>query len=108
MSHTIGDAMTTYGLYEQLSDLFAEVQAGATTRPVSVTLPAPMADAYKLLADHGQEENVSAAVADALLTRLQSILIGLRLDMIYDEFPDARPSEVEIAEMAARIGVELP
>jgi uncharacterized protein YgfB (UPF0149 family) len=111
MGHTMlgaDIAMTTAELHDQLSGLFAEVQAGATTKPVSVTLPAPMADAFKLLAELGEEENVSAAVTDALLTRLQSTLVGLRLDMVYEAFPDARPSEEEVAEMAARLGVTLP
>lgn len=99
--------MTTGELYARLSELFTEVREGATTRPVSVTMPAPMAEAYRLLADHGEIETVSAAVVDALLTRLQSTLIGLRLDLIYEEFPDARPGAEEIAEMASRLRVEL-
>ena len=99
--------MTDAELLDELSTLFVAVREGASTRPVSVTLPAPMADAFRLLAEHGLEENVSAAVTDALLPRLQSVLIGLRLDLVYEEFPDARPSEEEIHQMAERLGVAL-
>lgn len=103
-----GAAMADADLYDQLSDALAAARRGAATRPVSVTLPAPLADAFRLLAEHGYEENVSAATAKALEGRLQSVVIGLRLEQIYEEFPDARPSEDEVQEMAARAGVQLP
>lgn len=51
---------------------------------------------------------MSAATVEALTGRLQSIVIGLRLDQVYEEFPDARPSEEEVQEMAARAGIRLP
>ncbi len=102
-----GAVMADVDLYEELSEALAASRRGAATRPVSVTLPAPLADAFKLLAEHGHEDNVSAATVEALTGRLQSIVIGLRLDQIYEEFPDARPAEEEIQEMAARAGVRL-
>lgn len=106
--------MTTTGvgvaesLYDELAEALSASRGGAATKPVSVTLPTPLADAFRLLADRGLEENVSAAVVDALQGRLQSIVVGLRLDELYAESPDARPSEEAVRAMAARLGVELP
>lgn len=95
-------------LLDQLREAMAETRAGATTRPVSVTLPEPLADAFKLLSAAGHEQNVSAAATAALEARLQSIMIGLQADAVYAEFPDARPTEDDVAAMADRLGVDLP
>lgn len=36
------------------------------------------------------------------------MIVGMRLDAIYDAHPEDRPSEDEITEMAERAGVSLP
>lgn len=100
--------MATDELLRTLEAAFDAVQRGAQTRPVSVTLPGPLADAFRALADAGVVDSVSEATTRALLDALQSQIIGLRLDALYAEEPDARPSEEEVAAMAARAGVQLP
>lgn len=92
-------------LLERLTEALAASRGGAGTRPVSVTLPAPLADAYRLLADRGVIESVSVAATRALEEALQALVIGMRLDAIYAEHPEARPSEEEIAAMAAHAEV---
>ncbi|CAN5331434.1 hypothetical protein BH23ACT9_BH23ACT9_23170 [soil metagenome] len=94
-------------LIDELTDALAAVRRGATTKPVSVSLPAPLADAFRLLADRGLIDSVSVATAAALEDALQAVLIGMRLDAIYAEHPDVRPSEQEVAEMAERAGLTL-
>lgn len=92
-------------LIDQLRDALAASRRGAITKPVSVTLPAPLADAFRSLADHGLIDNVSGATTRALEESLQATIIGLRLDAIYEAHPEARPSEDEIADMAERAGL---
>ena len=94
-------------LVERLADALAAARQGAPTRPVTVTLPGPLADAYRLLADEGLVDSVSEATAAALADRLQAIVVGLRLDAIYAAHPEARPSDEEVAGLAARAGVPL-
>lgn len=53
-------------------------------------------------------DSVSEATTHALEEALQAFIIGMRLDAIYEEHPDARPSEEEVAAMAERGGVALP
>ena len=88
-------------------EALAAARRGATTKPVSVSLPAPLADAFRLLADHGLIDSVSVATTGALEEALQAVIVGLRLDAIYAEHPDARPSERDVATMAERGGVAL-
>lgn len=95
-------------LIDELSEALAAARRGATTRPVSVTLPAPLADAFRLLADRGHIDSVSVAATDALEEALQAVIVGMRLDAIYAEHPDARPTEQDVAEMAERAGLALP
>jgi CBS domain-containing protein len=95
-------------LLDELTEALANARQGATTRPVSVTLPAPLADAFRLLADRGLIDSVSVAATRALEDALQAVIVGLRLDAIYAEHPEARPAEDEIAEMAEHAGVTLP
>lgn len=92
-------------LLEELTEALAKAREGATTKPVSVTLPAPLADAFRLLADRGLIDSVSDATTRALEEALQAAIVGMRLDAIYAENPEARPTEDEIAEMARRAGV---
>jgi hypothetical protein len=86
----------------------SQARRGATTRPVSVTLPAPLADAFRLLADQGVIDSVSVAATRALEDALQAVIVGMRLDAIYAEHPDARPTDDEVAALADRGGVTLP
>jgi CBS domain-containing protein len=95
-------------LFDELTEALVKARHGATTKPVSVTLPAPLADAFRLLADHGLIDSVSVAATRALEEALQAVIIGMRLDEIYAEHPEARPSEDEVAQMAERAGVALP
>jgi CBS domain-containing protein len=94
-------------LLEELTEALAAARRGATTKPVSVTLPAPLADAFRLLADNGLVDSVSEAATHALEDALQAIIIGMRLDAIYAEDPKARPTEAEIAAMAEHGGVSF-
>lgn len=50
----------------------------------------------------------SVAATHALEGALQALIVGMRLDAIYAEHPEARPTEEEIAEMAERAGFTLP
>ncbi|CAN5593193.1 hypothetical protein BH23ACT7_BH23ACT7_00700 [soil metagenome] len=95
------------GLMDELAEALAAARRGATTKPVSVTLPAPLADAFRLLADRGLIDSVSVAATHALEEALQALIIGMRLDAIYAEHPEARPTEDHIAEMAERAGFTL-
>lgn len=92
-------------LLDQLTDALAASRQGATTRPVSVSLPAPLADAYRLLAEHGLIDSVSVAATRALEGALQAVVVGLRLDAIYEEHPEARPPQEEVDAMAERAGL---
>ena len=68
-------------------------------------LPVPLAEAFRLLAARGLIDSVSGATARALEEALQAVVIGMRLDAVYAEHPEARPSEEEVAQMAKRAGV---
>jgi hypothetical protein len=91
-------------LLERLTEALAASRRGASTRPVSVTLPGPLAEAYRLLADRGLIDSVSIAATRALEDSLQALVVGMRLDAIYAEHPEVRPTAEEIAAMAARGG----
>jgi hypothetical protein len=108
MCHTITGEMTMDPFLEELTEALAAARRGATTKPVSVTLPAPLADAFRLLADRGLIDSVSEATTHALEEALQAVIVGMRLDAIYEEHPHVRPSEEEIAAMAEQAGVSLP
>lgn len=90
-------------LLDRLAAALDATRRGAPTKPVSVTLPQPLAEAFRLLADEGVIDNVSTAVSHALEDVLQAHVIGMRLDALYAEHPDARPSPEEVAAMAARL-----
>lgn len=92
-------------LEERLTEALVASRGGAATRPVSVTLPSPLADAYRLLADRGVIDSVSVAATHALEEALQALVVGMRLDAVYAEHPEARPTEAEISAMAAHRGV---
>lgn len=90
-------------LLDELTDALTATRTGAPTRPVSVTLPVPLAHAYRLLTDRGVIDSVSVATTRALEEALQAIIVGLRLDAIYEEQPEARPTEHEIDAMARAV-----
>lgn len=95
-------------LLDEMIEALARSRHGATTRPVSVTLPAPLADAFRLLVDRGLIDSVSVATTQVLEEALQAVIVGMRLDAIYAEHPEARPTEDEVAELAERARVALP
>lgn len=97
--------MVDAGLLEQLTEALAASRRGATTKPVSMTLPTPLADAYRLLADHGVIDSVSIAATRALQEALQALVVGMRLDAIYEDHPEAQPSAEEIDAMAGQAGL---
>ena len=74
-------------LIDELSEALAAARRGATTKPVSVTIPVPLADAFRRLADHGLIDRVSEATTRALEQALQAVIVGMRLDAIYDAQP---------------------
>ena len=55
-----------------------------------------------------RDVSVSEATTHALEEALQAVIVGMRLDAIYEAHPEVRPSEAEVAEMAERSGVSLP
>ncbi len=94
-------------LLDRLTRALEQTRAGAPTKPVSVTLPAPLAEALRLLADEGLIDSVSVVAAQALEDVLQARVVGMRLDGLYARHPEAAPGEAEIAAAAARAEVQL-
>lgn len=88
---------------ERYGSLLADALAGARTKPVTVTLPAPLAEAYRHLVTDGVEASVSAAVTDALVDRLQTLLWDLRLESLYAHRPELRPTDAEVNAMGAEM-----
>lgn len=93
-------------LYTRLVDALEASRGGAVTKPVSVTLPAPLAEALRLLVDAGRIGSVSEVAARALDEVLQAHVVALRLESLYADAPDAEPGEAAIEAMARRAGVE--
>ncbi|MGH3322331.1 MAG: hypothetical protein ACRDN9_19595 [Streptosporangiaceae bacterium] len=92
---------------EQLADALERLGQGDTrTRPVSMSLPGPLADALAQLADAGVVHSTSAA-AEALTSWAYNRLLRLTLDEIYHENPDLRPSRERVRALADRLGVSM-
>ncbi|CAN5741205.1 hypothetical protein BH23ACT10_BH23ACT10_30410 [soil metagenome] len=103
------DDVDDRGLANQLSDALEAVSAGDTrTQPVSTSLPTPLVEAFRALTTAGVVPSISAATTQALTRMGYNLLLRLALDEIYDEHPDARPTEHDIHAMAQRLGVALP
>ena len=82
-------------------------QAGARTRPVSISLPGPLVEALQRLVEDGEIASTSAAATEALTTWAYNRLLRLGLEEIYADQPDLRPGRDEVEEMAAALGVHL-
>lgn len=94
---------------EVLAAAVAAVTAGQTrTRPVSMSLPAPLADALQDLAASGVIDSASAVTTRALLAWSHNELLRLSLDELYEQQPDLRPAPDRVREVAAEFGVALP
>lgn len=100
MSTTAAEALIQ--ALEQLSE------GTARTRPVSISLPASLAEALQRLADAGIVPSTSAAATEALTHWAYNRLLRLTLDEIFDEHPELRPSPERVRAMADRLGISLP
>ncbi|MEE8601135.1 hypothetical protein [Euzebya tangerina] len=99
-------------LFSRLVEALERTRSGAATKPVSVTLPAPLAEAFRLLADEGMIDSVSVAASRALEDVLQAVVIGMRVNQISDRDPQATPTQAEVAALerqieSATVGREL-
>lgn len=93
---------------EQLADALERLsRGGARTRPVSVSLPTPLADALGQLAEAGVVHSTSAAATEALTAWAYNRLLRLTLDEIYRESPDLRPSPERVRALADELGVSM-
>ena len=93
-------------LLDRLTRALEQTRLGAPPKPVSVTLPAPLAEAFRLLVDRGAIDSVSVVAAQALEDVLQAMVVGMRLDALYTADPDARPEEDEVADLARATGLD--
>ena len=94
---------------DKLADALERLSQGETrTRPVSMSLPGPLADALTQLSEAGVVPSTSAAATEALTQWAYNRLLRLSLDEIYQENPDLRPSPERVREVANRLRVSLP
>jgi len=77
------------------------------TRPVSVSLPSPLADALQALTDAGVVASTSAAVTEALTHWAYNRLLRLTLDELYADEPHLQPSPEAVRAAADHLGVRL-
>jgi plasmid stabilization system protein ParE len=88
---------------DALADLLADLDGGqASTRPVSIALPAPLADALLLLTESGVLTSTSAAASAELERLVRNLALRLQLDELYRDRPDLRPDEETVAAVRAR------
>jgi plasmid stabilization system protein ParE len=88
---------------DALADLLADLDGGqASTRPVSIALPAPLADALRLLTESGVLTSTSAAASAELERLVRNLALRLQLDELYRDRPDLRPDEETVAAVRAR------
>ena len=94
---------------ELLADALDVLEAGQRrTRPVSVSVPEPLIDAVQCLVATGTVPSTSAAVTDALTSWLRNRVLHLQLEELFAEHPDLRPTEQEIHETLAQLGLRRP
>lgn len=104
---SVGETTTTAA--EHLAVALERLEQGETrTRPVSVSLPGPLADALAQLAEAGVVHSTSSAATEALTRWAYNRLLRLSLDEVYEESPDLRPSDEDVRALAGRLGVRLP
>jgi transglutaminase-like putative cysteine protease len=93
---------------DRLADALERLSRGETrTRPVSISLPGPLADALTQLSEAGVVHSTSAAATEALTQWAYNRLLRLSLDEIYQDSPDLRPSPERVRELADRLGVSV-
>ncbi|MGH8907449.1 MAG: hypothetical protein ACRD0K_13220 [Egibacteraceae bacterium] len=83
---------------DAVAELLARLDAGDVgTRPVSVALPVPLAEALRLLVEAGLLPSTSAAASAQLERVARNLVLRLQLDDVYRQHPDLRPSEEAVA-----------
>ncbi len=93
---------------DQLANALERLSQGETrTRPVSMSLPGPLADALVQLSEAGIVHSTSAAATEALTQWAYNRLVRLSLDEIYADSPDLRPSPDSVQALADRLGVSV-
>jgi hypothetical protein len=94
---------------DKLADTLERLSQGETrTRPVSISLPGPLAEALTQLSEAGIVPSTSAAATEALTQWAYNRLLRLTLDEIYQDSPDLRPSPDRVRELADRLKVSVP
>lgn len=92
----------------RLAQEFLANLASGTERPkrkVSVTVDADLWDEVSRLVDDEAADTASAAVETALAMWAANQRLRELLDEIYDETPDARPTDEEVAAAAELLGL---
>ena len=93
---------------DKLADALERLSRGETrTRPVSISLPGPLADALTDLSEAGVVHSTSSAATEALTQWAYNRLLRLSLDEIYEDHPDLRPSSDNVRALADQLGVSL-
>lgn len=88
---------------ETLAELLAQLDAGkASTRPVSVALPVPLAEALSMLVEAGLLTSTSSVASGELERVVRNVALRLQLDDVYDRHPDLRPDEETVEAARAR------
>lgn len=72
---------------------------------MSVSVPEPLLDAIARLVADGAVNSASAAVTEALTVWLRNRILHLQLEEIFTEHPDLRPTEQEIRQTLAELGL---
>lgn len=98
--------------FDEPSDALAQAAAeradGRPRKPAqkkSITLDAEVADSVAEHVERGAADNFSAAINQAAARWAANQDLGVALDELYEEYPDARPSEEAVAKAAARLSL---